>query len=90
MTSDQQQQMHLTIGRALLHHLGAGEENIFEIVNQFNAALASIKPDEKAQLAQLNLQAGLKARDASAFEPALKYFLRWYVTVAGRPLANAV
>ena len=67
---------HLRIGQLLT--LGAApqeiEESIFEIVNQFNRGAALIaSPDERERLAELNLIAGRRAREATAYAAALSY-----------------
>jgi PAS domain S-box-containing protein len=68
---------HLAIGRRLAAHLSAGEieENVFEIVGQLNRGNALIRSaKERAQLAQLNLIAGRRAKAAAAHASALTYF----------------
>ncbi|MGL1887027.1 MAG: trifunctional serine/threonine-protein kinase/ATP-binding protein/sensor histidine kinase [Reichenbachiella sp.] len=51
------------------------ESQLFEIVNQLNQGLELIdSEEEKESIADLNLRAGLKARDSSAFQPSFKYF----------------
>jgi len=75
---DRKQQTHLTIGRLLLGH--TSEENlenkIFDIVNHLNMGVGLIPTDEeKKQLCKLNLQAGRKAKNATAYETALEYLL---------------
>jgi predicted ATPase len=57
------------------------EERIFEIVNQLNRGAALIQaPEERQQVADLNLLAGKRARAATAYASALTYF------AAGRAL----
>ena len=73
------QQVHLRIGRLLLHSSSEPElnSNPFSILEHFNKSLNLIeKNDERVRLAELNLQAGKKARGATAYEPALRYFTR--------------
>ena len=68
---------HLNIGRRLYKNISEEELNnsIFDIVNHFNQALVLITDlKEKELLAELNLQAGRKAKDASANKTALQYF----------------
>ena len=68
---------HLRIGRLLLAHTPPDkrEEIIFEIVSQFNRSSALITSrDEREQLAQLNLIAGKRAKNAAAYSSALTYF----------------
>ncbi|MDZ8050388.1 MAG: AAA family ATPase [Aulosira sp. ZfuVER01] len=68
---------HLKIGQLLLSNtpVTEQEEKLFEIVNQFNIGKNLIvEPTQQTQLAQLNLQAGHKARSATAYTAALDYF----------------
>src|SRR3989454_5748021 len=74
---------HLRIGRLLVAHTPRDEreEVIFEIVNQLNRGVALISsPDEREELAELNLIAGKRAKDATAYASALTYL------TAGRAL----
>src|SRR5882762_6172404 len=67
---------HLLIGRLLTVHTPAEkrEEVIFEIVNQLNRGAALItSPDEREQLAELNLIAGRRAKATTAYASALTY-----------------
>ena len=69
--------LHLTIGRLLLENISAEEkeEKLFSITNQWNCGKDLITSDEeREQLAYLNLEAGVKAKQSSAFKPALDYF----------------
>ncbi|MGB0561122.1 MAG: AAA family ATPase [Spirulinaceae cyanobacterium] len=73
----EKQNTHLKIGRLLRENVTAEdlEEQIFDIVNHLNVGVALITdPDERKQLAQLNLQAGQKAKSSTAYEPACKHF----------------
>jgi PAS domain S-box-containing protein len=68
---------HARIGRLLLAATPPDkrEEIVFELVSQFNRSLQLItSQDERAQLAQLNLIAGKRAKNAAAFSSALTYF----------------
>ena len=68
--------VHLKIGRLLLKNTRAEqrEEKIFDIVNQLNVGRNLIaEPSERERLAQLNLIAGKKAKEATAYEPAVGY-----------------
>jgi predicted ATPase len=65
---------HLLIGRLLLAQTSPEqrEEIIFEIVNQLNRGAALITSgEERAQLAELNLIAGKRAKGANAYVSAL-------------------
>src|SRR5882672_1420213 len=67
---------HLRIGRLLVAQTPRDEreEVIFEIVNQLNRGVALISsPDEREELAELNLIAGKRAKDATAYASALTY-----------------
>jgi len=69
---------HLRIGRQLLTHTPPErrEEAIFGIVNQLNRGAALItSPDEREQLAELNLIAGERAKASTAYTSALNYFI---------------
>ncbi|GAB4290110.1 MAG: hypothetical protein Fur0025_24810 [Oscillatoriaceae cyanobacterium] len=70
------QTTHLHIGQLLLENTNPDEreENIFALVNQLNYGIDIItEPEEKTQLAQLNLIAGKKAKAAAAHEAAVRY-----------------
>ncbi|MEH6434754.1 EAL domain-containing protein [Massilia sp. DD77] len=71
--------LHARIGRRLLA-AQAGEpptECLFAIVDHFNRGAAALTdPDEKADLLQLNLWAGLKARAAVALDAARGFLER--------------
>jgi predicted ATPase len=69
---------HLRIGRLLAAHTPAEkrEEAVFEIVNQLNRGAALItSPDEREQLAELNLIAGRRAKASTAYAAALTYLI---------------
>ncbi|NBB77545.1 MAG: AAA family ATPase, partial [Bacteroidetes bacterium] len=69
--------VHHRIGTLLLEKASDEKREIFlfEIVNQLNQGLELIdSEEEKERLAELNLRAGVKARESSAFQPALAYF----------------
>ena len=75
---EQQKQItHLQIGRLLLAN-SANEERekrLFEIVNHLNQSIDSIvEPTEKDKLIQMNIQAGRKAKMATAYQAAEDYY----------------
>lgn len=73
---DQKKQIHLKVGQLLLENTQSDEleENIFDLVNQLNiGAELIVNQPEREHLAQLNLNAGKKAKHSAAYEPALKY-----------------
>ncbi|MBA4396781.1 MAG: serine/threonine-protein kinase PknK [Syntrophus sp. (in: bacteria)] len=72
----QRKALHVQIGRALLEHFDTVKrgEDIFDILIHLNFATELItSPQERLNLAHLNLLAGRKAKSAVAFEPALNY-----------------
>jgi predicted ATPase/signal transduction histidine kinase/CheY-like chemotaxis protein/tRNA A-37 threonylcarbamoyl transferase component Bud32 len=72
----ERQLIHLAIGRLMLAHIAPDryEEHAFDIVNQLNFGAALIgEPVERAQLAQLNLIAGQKAKASTAYSSAVTY-----------------
>ncbi|NEQ40981.1 MAG: AAA family ATPase [Okeania sp. SIO3I5] len=72
------QQTHLTIGRLMLGNTSEEnlEDKIFEIINHLNMGVGLIATDEeKKQLCKLNLQAGRKAKNATAYKAAIEYLL---------------
>jgi len=67
---------HLRIGRLLMARTPPEqrEDAIFEIVNQLNRGAALItSQEEREQLAELNLNAGTRAKASTAYASALKY-----------------
>jgi predicted ATPase len=74
---DQKQSTHLRIGQLLLQNTPSEEieSNIFDIVNQLNIGVDLLtESKQRDELAKLNLLAGRKAKQSTAYEPALKYF----------------
>ncbi|AVH68023.1 trifunctional serine/threonine-protein kinase/ATP-binding protein/sensor histidine kinase [Nostoc sp. 'Peltigera membranacea cyanobiont' N6] len=74
---EQKQFTHLKIGQLLLQNTSESqqEERIFELVSQLNRGILLITQlAERQQLAQLNLNAGRKAKEATAYGAALHYF----------------
>ena len=69
---------HLRIGRLLAAHTPPEkrEEAIFELVNQLNRGAALItEQEERERLAELNLMAGTRAKNSTAYASALTYLL---------------
>jgi predicted ATPase/class 3 adenylate cyclase len=69
-------QIHLKIGRLILRHASESErqERLIEIVAHLNKGYELINdPAERRNLAQLNLEAGVRAQRSSAYELALGY-----------------
>ncbi len=69
-------EMHLRIGRLLLERedIEKNEKYLFDITNHLNSGINLIENDhEKLSLCKLNLKAGIKAKEASAFNVSLSY-----------------
>ena len=70
--------LHLEIGWLLLANTFVAddfEERLFDIVNQLNEGQKLIADEaEKVTLARLNLQAGKKAKESTAYPSAINYF----------------
>ncbi|BAY09227.1 trifunctional serine/threonine-protein kinase/ATP-binding protein/sensor histidine kinase [Calothrix sp. NIES-2098] len=74
---DRKQATHLQIGQLLQKNLSAieQEEKLFDIVEHLNKGIKLIvEPSEQEKLAQLNLKAGGKARNSTAYAAARIYF----------------
>lgn len=84
----QKKAVHLQIGRLLLDNTAGGDlsEELFEIVDQLNLAagkaagaieaeqpLGIVDRTERLKIAKLNLLAGKKAKDSTAYAAAVKY-----------------
>ncbi|MEH2068269.1 MAG: AAA family ATPase [Nostoc sp.] len=73
---EQKQATHLKIGQLLLNNTPVTQldENLFEIVNQLNIGKSLItERSQQIKIAQLNLEAGQKARAATAYAAAYHY-----------------
>jgi PAS domain S-box-containing protein len=71
-------EVHLRIGRLLVTETPADkrEEAIFEILNQLNRGASLItQPEERDQLAELNLLGGKRAKGSTAYASALTYLI---------------
>ena len=68
--------VHLRVGKLLLQNTSPGEleYKLFDIVNQLNIGQMLIdQQTERDALAELNLQAGNKAKASAAYQPAFNY-----------------
>lgn len=69
---------HLRIGRLLGAHTSSEErdEAVFELLNQLNRGATLItSPGERERLAELNLLAGKRSKESTAFPSALAYLV---------------
>lgn len=75
----QRQAVHLFVGRLVLQHLGqetVPDDRLIDIVEHLNAGRALIDSiEERWLLAELNLRAGVRARQSSAYESAWHYLM---------------
>lgn len=74
--NEERQATHQRIGLTLLAQLSEQEQEkqLFAIVGHLNRGLNVVSaPGERRQLAQLNLQAGVRAKQATAYDTALDY-----------------
>ncbi len=77
MDLTEQQRLHLQIGRVMLaaKQTDSTVRNLFEIVNHLNAGKELIADDrEKERLAELNHEAGIRAKSSAAYESAFYFF----------------
>ena len=73
---DRKQAVNLSIGRLIQSHASVQEreERLIEIVGHLNNGRRLIdNPDQRKELARLNLAAGIQAQRSSAYEAALGY-----------------
>jgi predicted ATPase len=76
ISEEEKKYFHRQIGRILLENYQAHQlqDKIFDIVNQLNeGAILITEQSEKNELANLNLQAGRKAKASTAYDSALRY-----------------
>ncbi|MGK3967600.1 AAA family ATPase [Sorangium sp. So ce118] len=70
--------IHARVGRLMLRRYGAEriEVSLFEIVIHLNAGVAHVvDPEERRELAALNVSAARKAKASSAYETALRFLV---------------
>nr|WP_199333511.1 AAA family ATPase [Oculatella sp. FACHB-28] len=73
----QKQVVHLQIGRNLLEKTSPEQrsDRLFEIIDHLNQGIELVTARaERTEIARLNLRAGQKAKAATAYEAAFKYF----------------
>ncbi|TVP48413.1 MAG: GAF domain-containing protein [Mongoliibacter sp.] len=69
---------HVKIGKQLLQNISEEKLHLhlFDIVNQLNRGVKLIlEPCERERLCKLNLSAGIKAKESSAYKTAYDYFI---------------
>lgn len=75
---EERSELHWSIGLLFLDRMnldqGEGTEALFEAVNHMNlAGEGNRQPEQRTRMAELNLRAGLKAKESTAYETALRY-----------------
>jgi len=75
---DDRPRTHLRIGNRLAERSGFESlgDSVFEVVSHLNRAVAMLSKAEQRQLAEINLEAGLRAKGAAAYGSALAYLAR--------------
>lgn len=78
LDEEQATALHLRVGRYMLEHLEQVEQDprLFALVEHMNRGASLLNADERRHLGELNLQAGRRATQSAAFEPAHGYYLR--------------
>ncbi|MDA8138412.1 MAG: diguanylate cyclase [Desulfobacteraceae bacterium] len=77
---------HLKIGRLLLNHLSPMEqkERLFEITDHLNLGSGLVDDlDERAAMCRLNLEAGKRAKNSNAYQPAFDYLQIAFLLIDG-------
>ncbi|WP_373372298.1 AAA family ATPase [Sorangium atrum] len=76
LSEGRQKKLHLRIGRSFLELFRGDEleERLFDVADQLDLGRDLLAGVERIELASLNHRAGIKARRAAAFGPALAYF----------------
>jgi predicted ATPase/GAF domain-containing protein len=82
---EEREALHLKIGRLLLAATPEEEreDHIFDLVKHLNVGQALMTEEERVEVAHLNLVAGQKARETTAYASALRY-LRAGVEALGK------
>ena len=78
IAESQKQIVHAKIGRLLLENLveNEREERIFELVDHLNVGRELLtSKEEKVELSRFNLQAGVRAKEATAYDAARDYLV---------------
>ncbi|MCP4115580.1 MAG: AAA family ATPase [Desulfobacteraceae bacterium] len=75
---DQLREMHLRMGRLMLNYAanrpGGRDKYLFDITNHLNLGSSLITGEkERVELAELNLEAGIRARESNAWQAASGY-----------------
>jgi len=77
LSEEEKSKLHYAIGKAIIQSTPQAKlaEKSIDIVNHLNAAdVALLNGNEKSNLIELNLAAGLRAKDSAAYLSAIQYF----------------
>src|SRR5258708_38382363 len=83
--------VHLRIGRALLASMTAEElaEHLFDVANQFNRGAARLTdPDERVQVAAIDLRVGRRAKASAAYASGRVYLAAGLAPIGDAALDN--
>ncbi|MFK8184537.1 MAG: AAA family ATPase [Phormidesmis sp.] len=71
----EKEEIHFQIGQLLLKRENS-KSNLFDVVNHLNKSQSLLQTQaQEYELAALNLEAGAKAKESAAYNPALKYYM---------------
>lgn len=70
---EQKSALHLRIGQHLQQQLSTRSEKLFEVVDHLNLGRSQLPQEQCLQVAQLNLEAGQRAKQATAYQAAEQY-----------------
>lgn len=73
LAEEQRAALHLRIG-LLLRQCADGQDRLFEVADHLNLGRSLLPREERLSVAQLNLTAGRRAKQATAYQAAEQYF----------------
>ena len=73
LDSGEKSALHLRIGQHLQPQLATLPEKLFEVVDHLNLGRSQLSPERWLEVAQLNLEAGQRAKQATAYQAAEQY-----------------
>ncbi len=91
IVAEERRSLHYRIGQILLtnYEQDPQEEMIFPLANQLNQAHALLTIDEAKKVTRINLKAGRKAKDSTAYEAALELFRNGAALLPASPWETA-
>ncbi|MBE9070100.1 AAA family ATPase, partial [Leptolyngbya cf. ectocarpi LEGE 11479] len=73
LDSGEKSALHLRIGQHLQQQLAALPEKLFEVVDHLNLGRSQLSSEQYLEVVQLNLEAGQRAKQATAYQAAEQY-----------------